>query len=101
MRYKAVPNEEFAFASRLLKFYVIFLSAWLGYFGFLVANITVLIHLSRLKSFGIPYLMPFTEGNLNQGEDERDALIRLPLKWLKKRPIYSSKDQRTKLKRKE
>lgn len=97
----AVPNEEFAFASRLLKFYVIFLSAWLGYFGFLVANITVLIHLSRLKSFGIPYLMPFTEGNLNQGEDERDALIRLPLKWLKKRPIYSSKDQRTKLKRKE
>lgn len=97
----AVPNEEFAFASRLLKFYVIFLSAWLGYFGFLVANITVMIHLSRLKSFGIPYLMPFSGGDLNKREDERDALIRLPLKWLKKRPIYASRDQRTKLKRKE
>lgn len=97
----AVPNEEFAFASRLLKFYVIFLSAWLGYFGFLVAVTTVLIHLSRLKSFGIPYLMPFTGSNLNQGEDERDSLIRFPLKLLKKRPVYAPKDQRTKLKRKE
>lgn len=52
-------------------------------------------------SFGIPYLMPFTAGDLNQGEEEKDALIRLPLKWLKKRPIYAQKDQRTKLKRKE
>lgn len=97
----AVPNEEFSFASRLLKFYFIFLSAWMGYFGFLVGCITVLIHLSRLKSFGIPYLMPFAGADLSKGEDERDSIIRMPLKRLTKRPIYAAKDQRTKLKRKE
>lgn len=55
----SIPNEEFAFSFRILKFYVIVLSAWLGFFGFLIALLTVFIHLSRLESFGIPYLMPF------------------------------------------
>lgn len=30
----SIPNEEFAFSFRILKFYVIVLSAWLGFFGF-------------------------------------------------------------------
>ena len=46
----SIPNEEFAFSFRILKFYVIVLSAWLGFFGFLIALLTVFIHLSRLES---------------------------------------------------
>ena len=93
----AVPNEEFAFAFRILKFYIIILSAWLGYFGFLIGVLTVLIHLSKLKSFGIPYLMPFVGAELSGYEDEWDSIVRRPLRTLTKRPIYARKQERIKL----
>lgn len=96
----AIPNEEFAFSFRILKFFFIFLSAWLGYFGFLVGLSMVLVHLSKLKSFGIPYMMPFVAADLNHYEDERDFIWRFPLRKLTKRPIYAPKSERTKLRRK-
>lgn len=96
----AIPNEEFAFAFRILKFYIIALSSWLGFFGFLIGIYTVLIHLSKLRSFGMPYLMPFVAAEMNDYEDERDSIIRLPFKQLTKRPIFSRKKQKIKLKKK-
>ena len=70
----AVPNEEFATAFRILKFFFIAMCAWLGFFGFLMALLAVLIHLSHLKSFGIPYLMPFVGADVTDYQDERDSL---------------------------
>ncbi len=93
----AIPNEEFATAFRILKFAMIGLCAWLGYFGMLLGLLAVLIHLAHLKSFGIPYLMPFVGADLNDYEDERDFLWRLPMRRLKKRPIYAKRQERTKL----
>lgn len=94
----AIPNEEFATAFRILKFVLIGLSAWLGYFGLLTGLLGILIHLSRLRSFGIPYLTPFVGADLNDYQDERDILWRLPLRFLKKRPIYANEKDKTKLK---
>lgn len=94
----AVPNEEFATAFRILKFGFILLCAWLGFFGFLLSLLAVLIHLSYLESFGIPYLMPFIGPDLNEYQDERDTLLRLPLSWLKRRPIYTRRGARVRLK---
>lgn len=96
----AIPSEEFAFSFRILKFFFIILSAWLGYLGFLVGLAVVLVHLSKLKSFGIPYMMPFVAADLNDFEDERDFVWRFPLRKLTKRPIYANKNERTKLRRK-
>lgn len=96
----AIPNEEFATAFRLLKFFFILLCATLGYFGLLLGLLAVLIHLSHLKSFGIPYLMPFVGADLNDYEDERDFLWRWPIWQLRKRPIYARRMQRTKLRAK-
>lgn len=93
----ATPNEEFATAFRLLKFFFIGICAWLGFFGLLVGLLAVLIHLSHLTSFGIPYLMPFVGADLNDYEDERDFLWRQPMRKLKNRPIYARRDNRTKL----
>lgn len=93
----AVPNEEFATAFRLLKFGFIAICAWLGFFGFLVGLLAVLIHLSHLKSFGIPYLMPFVGADVNDYEDERDFLWRLPIQKLQMRPIYARREQSRKL----
>lgn len=96
----AIPNEEFATAFRILKFFFIGMSAWLGFFGFLAALLAVLIHLSQLKSFGIPYLMPFAGADLNDYQDERDSLIRLPLFILNRRPVFSRSSERIRLRRK-
>ena len=96
----AVPNEEFATAFRLLKFFFIGICAWLGFFGFLAGLLAVLIHLSHLKSFGVPYLMPYVAADLNDYEDERDFLWRQPLRLLWKRPIYAKKNNRRKLRMK-
>ena len=97
----AIPNEEFAFSFRLLKFFMIIMSAWLGYFGFLMGLFVILIHLSRLKSFGIPYLMPFVGADLNDYNDERDSIVRYSFRKMTQRPIYARRNQRTKLKKKE
>ena len=97
----AVPNEEFAFAFRILKFVLLALSAWLGFFGFLVGIFGVLVHMAGLKSFDIPYLTPYVGAQLNGYEDEKDSVIRYPLRMLKKRPIYANPNERTKLKKKE
>ncbi len=94
----AVPNEEFATAFRILKFVFIFLCGTLGFFGFLVGLLAVLIHLSHLESFGIPYLMPFVGADLSGYQDERDTFLRLPLEFLKKRPVYTRQGARTRLK---
>lgn len=93
----AIPNEEFASAFRLLKFFFIAVCAWLGFFGLLAGLLFVLLHLSHLKSFGIPYMMPFVGADVTDYEDERDFLWRLPMRELKKRPIYARRDKRTRL----
>ncbi len=92
-----VPNEAFAAAFRLIRYIVIFLSSFLGLFGFIVGLMLILIHLAGLKSFGVPYLMPFDASAINSGSDMQDSLIRFPLKELKNRPIFSRKEQRTRL----
>ena len=94
----AIPNEEFATAFRLLKFFFIGMCAWLGYFGMLLGLLFVLIHLAHLKSFGIPYLMPFVGADLTDYEDEHDFLWRWPIRKLTKRPIYARREERVKLK---
>ena len=97
----AIPNEEFAFSFRILKFLMIGLSAWLGFFGFLIGLFGILVHLASLKSFDIPYLTPYVGPGLNGYQDEKDAVVRFPFRMLWKRPIYANPNERTKLKKKE
>lgn len=96
----AIPNEEFASAFRLLKYGCIFMGAWLGLYGVLLSYLWVLIHLSHLNSFGIPYLMPYAASDVNGYEDEKDALVRFPLRMLKRRPVFARRGARIKLRKK-
>ena len=97
----AIPNEEFAFSFRILKFLLIALSAWLGFFGFLIGVFAILVHVAGLKSFDTPYLTPYVGAQLNEYQDEKDSIVRFPLRMLWKRPIYANAHERTKLKKKE
>lgn len=96
----SIPNEEFAFSFRILKFFIILLSGWLGFFGFLLGLYAILVHLSGLISFGIPYLMPFVGAECNDYQDERDSIIRAPLRRMTNRPIYANAKERVKLRKK-
>lgn len=96
----AIPNEEFAFSFRILKFLLLALSAWFGFFGFLIGLFLVLVHMASLKSFDIPYLSPYVGAQLNGYQDEKDSLVRFPLRMLWKRPIYANKGNRVRLRKK-
>ena len=96
----AIPNEEFASAFRLLKYGCMFMGAWLGLSGVLLLYLWVLIHLSHLNSFGIPYLMPYVASDLNGYEDEKDSLLRFPFRMLTRRPVFARRDARVKLRKK-
>ena len=96
----SIPNEDFATAFRLLKFAFIGLAAALGFYGFLLGLLLLLIHLAQLESFGLPYLMPFVGADLNDYQDERDSFVRPPLQNLPRRPFYANPDNRIRLRTK-
>lgn len=95
-----IPNEGFASAFRLIKFYLIILGALFGILGFVMGLISVLIHLASLNSFGIPYLMPFVDSSVCPKEDYKDSAVRFPLFSMKDRPVFTKEDARVRLKKK-
>lgn len=92
-----IPHVSLVSGLRLTKYLFIVLSALLGLFGFWLASILVLIHLASLKSFGIPYLFPYSSGEMNGFSDIKDSIVRMPLFLMKKRPFFSNKNQRKRL----
>lgn len=79
------PNHEISIGLRVVRVLLIIASAILGLYGIMLGLILLLIHLIRLKSFGIPYLAPAVNPDI---KDFKDMFIRLPLKYFKKRPDY-------------
>lgn len=79
------PIYNFSVATRLLRFVLIFCAAIFGLYGVLLGLIVMVIHLTGLRSFGIPYLAPVAPFNLG---DQDDVFVRTPV-WTKKmRPSY-------------
>ncbi|MCJ7855167.1 spore germination protein [Lachnospiraceae bacterium NSJ-143] len=93
----AVPNPEFVSALRLVKYFIIFFSAFLGLFGFYTSVFLVLVHLASLESYGVPYLYPFCGGSVDGYTDFKDSIIRVPLRLMKKRPIFARKGQKIRM----
>lgn len=87
----AIPNEEFASIFRLLKFFIILTSSLLGLFGFILGLLIIAIHLSGLESFGVPYLLPVT-GEQKVSEDDKDFVLRAPIKAMTRRPLWAKGD---------
>ncbi|TCK93288.1 spore germination protein [Natranaerovirga hydrolytica] len=93
----AVPGQSLTEAFRILKFFIIAASATLGLYGFWLALLVILIHLASLKSFNLPYLLPYVSSNLNDYNDLGDSLLRPPSFLSKKRPIFTNWRERRKL----
>jgi spore germination protein len=79
------PNYSVTSAFRYVRFLLIIAASIIGLYGIIIGMLILLIHLVRLKSFGISYLSPFVNVI---AEDNKDSFIRSPLQFFKKRPQY-------------
>ncbi|TFE26712.1 spore germination protein [Cohnella luojiensis] len=72
-----VPRYSMGVAFRMLRFPMLLFSGMFGLYGVTMASLFLLIHLTNLESFGVPYLSPIAP--LSRTE-LKDVLIRAP-RW--------------------
>ena len=89
----SIPSTELSSAYRLVKYFVIFMSATAGLFGFISGVITVLVHMAGLKSFGVCYIAPFSGVNEGRYDKLKDTVLRLPFKGRKKDRFYKKTEE--------
>lgn len=78
-------NQSLGTAALIMRIIVLWSSSALGFFGFLLANFSILLYLSTLKSFGVPYLAEFT----NPMEvDFLKSFIMLPKPFMRRAPKF-------------
>lgn len=83
----AIPNYGASLVVRLLRFPLVLVSGTLGVFGFVCATTVLALHLSSLRSFGVPFLQPVAP--LVQAE-LKDTIIRVPWWAMIMRPTIGS-----------
>lgn len=70
-------------AGTILRFAYILSAGFLGLYGMAIFTYLVLIHLTSIRSFGIPYFSPFSPPSFRE---LKDVFIRAPLKMMRDRP---------------
>lgn len=84
-----IPAVNMGIAARLIRFILMIMAGTLGLFGIMSGLMILLAHLCGLRSFGKPYMMPFSPlvaSNL------KDVLIRVPWWAMRKRPANIAND---------
>jgi hypothetical protein len=76
-------NQSLVGTVSILRIFVLLCGSTLGIYGFTLAVIAIVVYLSSLKSFGVPYLAPLSPVNWR---DLVMALIRKPWYLKKRRP---------------
>jgi spore germination protein len=97
----AIPDYSLTSAFRLLRFFFIILAAMFGLYGFLLAMLFMIAHLSSLESFKVPYLAPYNASDRNRFRDLKDTILRFPTFMQTTRPIFARENQRKRLRLKE
>lgn len=92
-----IPDYNLTSAFRLVRYLFIVLCAMFGLYGFLIAMLLVIAHLSSLESFKTPYLAPYNTSDQNGASDLKDTVLRFPTFMQTTRPIFARQMQRTRL----
>jgi Bacillus/Clostridium GerA spore germination protein. len=74
-----MPSYSFGISVRMLRFAMMGLAACLGLFGIVAGVIMMIQHLCNLRSFGTPYMSPFSPVQQNKFQD---TLIRAPWQFM-------------------
>lgn len=77
------PNYSMGIAARLLRFILLFTASTLGFYGIALVLLVLALHLSNIRSLGVPYLTPFAPMIM---KDMKDTFLRLPVWMMKERP---------------
>ena len=93
----AIPNEEFASAFRMLKYFFLFLGGYLGIFGIVVGVYLTVSHLAGLLSFGVPYLSPFIKECPKNGTGT--GILRVPFRKRWRRPVFAQAAESVRLRK--
>jgi spore germination protein len=90
----SIPVYSAGITLRILRFAGMLCAAVLGMFGTILFFLIICGHLSKLKSFGVPYVTPISPFRFN---DWKDLFLRAPLPLIKKRPdMMKTQDKRRK-----
>lgn len=89
------PNYMMGNVIRVLRFPLIILAGFWGFYGLMIGFCFLLIHLLRQSSLGTPFLAPFYPPRF---EDWRDSIIRMPIGWTNNRPLQTRPLDRLKYK---
>ncbi len=83
-----IPVFDMSIAVRITRFLFMGLAAAFGMFGIFVGMCAMLLHLSSLRSFGVPYMAPVGPLVLS---DQKDVILRVPHRSMKTRPSLFGK----------
>ncbi|WP_308639810.1 spore germination protein [Paenibacillus silvisoli] len=83
-----IPEFDMSIAVRITRFVFMGLAAAFGMFGIFIGLLALLLHLSSLRSFGVPYMAPVGPFTL---ADQKDVIMRVPHPYMKKRPSMFSR----------
>ncbi len=94
----AIPAYNLGISFRILRFGIMVAAAAFGLFGIVMAYIMINIHMTHLKSFGLPYTAPFSP---TFTKDFRDLVVRFPLPALTRRPQMLQTEDKVRMREKE
>lgn len=90
-----IPAVNMGIAARLIRFGLMILGGTFGLFGIMSGLMVLLAHVSGLRSFGKPYLLPLSPLVLS---NLKDVFIRVPWWAMRKRPGgITNKDNQTRV----
>ncbi|MDQ0048783.1 spore germination protein KA [Paenibacillus polymyxa] len=84
-----IPRFNFAITVRLLRFPIMLMAGLFGLFGIIIATTLIATHLTKLTSFGVPYMSGYSPYNHT---DQKDIIVRAPWWKMIKRPSWIGKD---------
>ncbi|OMD63666.1 spore germination protein [Paenibacillus odorifer] len=91
----ATPAFNMALSIRILRFIIMFIAAFMGLYGITIFTFIMVAHMCSLKSLGFPYMSPFGPFI---AENQKDSILRVPLKYMRTRPRLVSQKNNTRLK---
>ncbi|WP_339995548.1 spore germination protein [Priestia aryabhattai] len=77
-----LPSTSIVNAARGFRFILILISAFIGLYGILLMTLCIWLHISSLRSFGIPYFSPFAPFDFKK---QKDTLVQFSLPSLLKK----------------
>lgn len=79
-----MPSSGMLLSSRILRLPLLLICGAFGIYGFSLAWLFIVIHVSSLEDFKTPYYAPFAP---LRWQDLKDSAIRVPLWMMNKRPV--------------